>query len=40
MLRRKYRKYITFSAPIKKQFDNDNTVTYKLEFSGSFRLQF
>ena len=31
-------KYITFSVPIKKEFDNGKTVTYKLKFIDSFRF--
>ena len=30
--------YITFSTPIKKEIDNGKTVTYKINFSGSFRF--
>ena len=38
MLRRKYRKYITFSVPIKKELDNNKTITYRLKFIDSFRF--
>ena len=31
-------KYITFSVPIKKEFDSGKTVTYKLKFFDSFRI--
>ena len=31
-------KYITFSVPIKKECDNNKTVTYKLKFIDSFRF--
>ena len=31
-------KYITFSVPIKKELDDDKTVTYKLKFIDSFRF--
>ena len=31
-------KYITFSVPIKKEFDNNKTITHKLKFIGSFRF--
>ena len=31
-------KYINFSVPIKKELDNGKTITYKLEFTDSFRL--
>ena len=31
-------KYITFSAPIKKEHDNGKTTTYKLKFIGSCRF--
>ena len=31
-------KYITFSLPIDKELDNDKTITYKLEFTDSYRL--
>ena len=31
-------KYITFSAPINKEFDNGNAITYKLKFIDSFRF--
>ena len=37
MLRRKYKKYITFSVPINKELDNGKTIiTYKLKFIDSF----
>ena len=38
MLRGKYRKYITFSVPIKKELDNGKAITYKLKFLDSFRF--
>ena len=31
-------KYITFSVPIKKEYDNGKTITYKLKFIYSFRF--
>ena len=31
-------KYITFSAPINIEYDNDTTVTYKLKFIYSYRF--
>ena len=31
-------KYITFSAPIKKELDNGKTIRYKLKFIDSFRF--
>ena len=31
-------KYITFSVLIKKEFDNGQTIAYKLRFIGSFRF--
>ena len=31
MPRRIYRKYITFSVPIKKELDNGKTITYKIK---------
>ena len=31
-------KYITFSAPIKKEHDNSKTTTYKLKFIDSYRF--
>ena len=31
-------KYITFSAPIKKDLDNGKTITYKIKFIDSFRF--
>ena len=31
-------KYITFSAPIKKECDNGKAISYKLEFIDSFRF--
>ena len=31
-------KYITFSAPIKKKYDDGKTITYKLRFIDSFRF--
>ena len=31
-------KYITFSVPIKKELDNNKTITYKQNFIDSFRF--
>ena len=31
-------KYITFSVPIKKEYDNGKTITYKLKLIDSFRF--
>ena len=31
-------KYITSSVPIKKEYDNGKTTTYKLKFIDSFRF--
>ena len=31
-------KYITFSVPIKKEFESSKTITYKLKFIDSFRF--
>ena len=31
-------KYINFSVPIKKELNNDKTITYKLKFIDSFRF--
>ena len=31
-------KYITFSVPIKKELDNNKTITYKQKFIDSFRF--
>ena len=31
-------KYITFSAPIKKKYDDGKTITYKRRFIDSFRF--
>ena len=31
-------KYIPFSVPIKKEPDNDKTITYKIKFIDSFRF--
>ena len=31
-------KYINFSVPIKKELDNNKTITYKLKFIDSFRF--
>ena len=31
-------KYITFSVPIKKECDNNKTITHKLKFIVSFRF--
>ena len=39
MIRRKYRKiYITFSVTIKKEHDNNKTITEKIKFVDSFRF--
>ena len=32
------KKYATFSVPIKKEYDNNKTITYKLKFIYSFRF--
>ena len=37
MLRRKHRKSIAFSVPVKK-FENGKTMTYKITFTNSFRF--
>ena len=31
-------KYVSFSVPIKKEHDNDKTITYKLKFVGTCRF--
>ena len=31
-------KYITFLVPIKKELDNDKSITYKIKFIDSFRF--
>ena len=31
-------KHITFSVPIKKEFDNGKRITYKIKFIDSFRF--
>ena len=31
-------KYITFSVPVKKELDNDKTISYKLKFIDNFRF--
>ena len=31
-------KYISFSAPIKKEHDNDKTISYKLKFIDTYRF--
>ena len=31
-------KCITFSVPIKKEFKNDKTITYKIKFFDNYRL--
>ena len=31
-------KYISFSVPVKKEHDNNKTVTYKLKFFDTFRF--
>ena len=38
MLRRKCRKYITFSVPSGKKLYNGKTSAYKLKFIDSFRF--
>ena len=38
MFRRKYRKYITFSVPLKKETVDRKLVTYKLKFIDSSRF--
>ena len=38
MLRRKYRKYISFSVRIKKELDSSKLIGYKLKFIDSFRF--
>ena len=38
MLRRKYRKYITFSVAIEKELGNGKTIRYKLKFIDSSRF--
>ena len=38
MLRRKCRKYITFSVPSGKKLYNGKTIAYKLKFIDSFRF--
>ena len=38
MLRRKYRKYFTFSVPVKKELNNNKVITHKLKFFDSFRF--
>ena len=40
MARRKHRKYITFSVPVKKELDNGKIITYKLKFIDSFRFMY
>ena len=37
-LRENTEKYITFSVPIKKEFDNGKSITYKIKFIDSFRF--
>ena len=32
------KKYLTFSVPIKKEFDENKTIAYKLRFIDSFRF--
>ena len=34
----KTQKYITFSVPINKEFENGKTITYKIKFIDSFRF--
>ena len=31
-------KYITFSVPIKKEFDKDKSIIYRIKFIDSFRF--
>ena len=38
MLRRRYRKYITFSVPIKKENKDGKVITYKIKFIDSSRF--
>ena len=38
MLGENTEKYITFSVPIKKKFDNGKTITYKAKYIDSFRF--
>ena len=38
MLRRRYRKYITFSVPIKKENKDGKVITYKIKFIDSCRF--
>ena len=38
MLRRKCRKYITFSVPSGKKLYSGKTIAYKLKFIDSFRF--
>ena len=38
MFRRKHRKNITFSVPIKKGLDNGKTIAYKTKFIDNFRF--
>ena len=38
MFRRNTELYISFSVPIKKELDNDKTITYKLKFIDSCRF--
>ena len=37
-IRENMEKYITFSVPIKKEYDNGKTITRKLKFIDSFRF--
>ena len=32
------KKYLTFSVPVKKEFDENKTIAYKLRFIDSFRF--
>ena len=38
MLKKKLRKYITFSVPLKKENDTSKKITYKLKFIDSYRF--
>ena len=38
LFRRKYKKYITFLVPVKKELENNKTITCKIKFINSFRF--
>ena len=38
MFRTKYREYITFSVPIKKELDSCESIKYKIKFTETFRF--